>query len=170
MKPSTRSLLFRAFLLLSLFVYSFFIGLLLTGVSTTYAASSITVTECHEPINSSLLASYENKDNAQHDIVVQLWYCPAYQSVYGRFIYVSGPNNHATGTCGLVKDHNGNPEYGREGCISGLSIGSSVDTQLTYGPNEIWAACWFSTAFSTTNAPNTICTAETTASPAGAER
>lgn len=123
--------------------------------STAHASPTITVTQCHTPPYSTLVSSQSGTDSAGDDVIVQLWYCSAYQSVYGRVFYINGQTAVAQGSC-EVDMQNSNPGEGRSGCTNGVPIGSSVDTQLTYGPAENWSACWFHLA--NTTAASYICT------------
>jgi len=136
------------------------------------AGPSITTQQCHDDGNYQKLtdtvsASF-NPDQAGTlaTIVISLYYCPAWDSLFGRFAYyypsdyVLNQDALPKGNC-FVQSNNPMGSY-MGGCTesanvnAGVPNGIPIDTQITPNDGYEWRACWVNTTY---GAPgNPICT------------
>jgi hypothetical protein len=80
---------------------------------------------------------------------ISLFYCPAFQSVFGRFVFTSIDGVPLAGTCEASDDTNLGPEgIGvQSGCTDGLPDGQSIDTQIISASGDSWHASWTNQQF-----------------------
>lgn len=125
------------------------------------AGPSITTQQCHDDGNNQTLTGpiSEQLDRDQAGtpatIVVTLYYCPAWDSVFGRFVYYY-PSNYVLNQDTLPKGYctiqSTNPAGSyMSGCTesndvnAGVPDGIPIDTQITPNDGYQWRACWTST-------------------------
>ena len=137
--------------------------ILLVGLCTISLAipspAHAATTDCHDPYtapgNAYLLtsASYTIVENdgtgtpptAMGDLEISLLYCPAFQSVFGRFVFSSVDGSSSlTGVCDAIDDTGvGSAGIGfQSGCTDGLPSGQSIDTQIISASGDSWHASW----------------------------
>jgi hypothetical protein len=127
-------------------------------LSPTPSALASSPSDCHRDGNAHLLSSpthytivYAPPGTFQSeklgDMLVSLYYCPSYQSVFVRFEYTGtntepGIYQSLAGNCYLTDYTRDQTTTDGSSCNNPMTDGQFVDSRIVYGPGDTWAGSW----------------------------